>query len=150
MNGTNDQMGLLNKKKEPMINQPEDMSPLESVTHLFSAIQLVDQDASYEERISWSRSIAELFPKLSIDRAENFLNEAYQVLNGQTSSDRSDYLVRLLDRINTLLSPDQINSMGPKIADLIEADGIVMTSEMEIARLIETRLNIKISIDEDL
>ena len=133
-----------------MINQPEDMSPLESVTHLFSAIQLVDQDASYEERISWSKSIAELFPELSIDRAENFLNEAYQVLNGQTSSDRSDYLVRLLDRINTLLSPDQINSMGPKIADLIEADGIVMTSEMEIARLIETRLNIKISIDEDL
>ena len=133
-----------------MINQPEDMSPLESVTHLFAAIQLVEQDASYEERISWSRSIAELFPELSIDRAENFLNEAYQVLNGQTSSDRSDYLVRLLDRINTLLSPDQINSMGPKIADLIEADGIVMTSEMEIARLIETRLNIKISIDEDL
>ena len=133
-----------------MINQPEDMSPLESVTHLFAAIQLVDQDASYEERISWSRSIAELFPELSIDRAENFLNEAYQVLNGQTSSDRSDYLVRLLDRINTLLSPDQINSMGPKIADLIEADGIVMTSEMEIARLIETRLNIKISIDEEL
>ena len=135
---------------EPIINQPEDMSPLESVTHLFAAIQLVDQDASYKERISWSRSIAELFPELSIDRAENFLNEAYQVLNGQTSSDRSDYLVRLLDRINTLLSPDQINSMGPKIADLIEADGIVMTSEMEIARLIETRLNIKISIDEDL
>ena len=150
MNGTNDQMGLLNKKKESMINQPEDMSPLESVTHLFAAIQIVDQDASYEERISWSRSIAELFPELSIDRAENFLNEAYQVLNGQTSSDRSDYLVRLLDRINTLLSPDQINSMGPKIADLIEADGIVMTSEMEIARLIETRLNIKISIDEHL
>ena len=143
-------MGLLNNKKQPIINQPEDMSPLESVTHLFAAIQLVDQDANYEERISWSRSIAELFPELSMDRAENFLNESYKVLSGQTSSDRSDYLVRLLDRINTLLSPEQINSMGPKIADLIEADGIVMTSEMEIAKLIETRLNIKISIDEDL
>ena len=143
-------MGLLNNKKGPIINQPEDMSPLESVTHLFAAIQLVDQDANYDERISWSRSIAELFPELAMDRAENFLNEAYQVLSGQTSSDRSDYLVRLLDRINTLLSPEQINSMGPKIADLIEADGIVMTSEMEIAKLIETRLNIKISIDEDL
>ena len=143
-------MGLLNNKKGPIINQPEDMSPLESVTHLFAAIQLVDQDANYEERKSWSRSIAELFPELSMDRAENFLNESYQVLSGQTSSDRSDYLVRLLDRINTLLSPEQINSMGPKIADLIEADGIVMTSEMEIAKLIETRLNIKISIDEDL
>jgi len=143
-------MGLLNNKKGPIINQPEDMSPLESVTHLFAAIQLVDQDANYDERISWSRSIAELFPELSMDRAENFLNESYQVLSGQTSSDRSDYLVRLLDRINTLLSPEQINSMGPKIADLIEADGIVMTSEMEIAKLIETRLSIKISIDEDL
>ena len=143
-------MCLLNNKKGPIINQPEDMSPLESVTHLFAAIQLVDQDANYEERISLSRSITELFPELSMDRAENFLNESYQVLIGQTSSDRSDYLVRLLDRINTLLSPEQINSMGPKIADLIEADGIVMTSEMEIAKLIETRLNIKISIDEDL
>ena len=143
-------MGLLNNKKGPIINQPEDMSPLESVAHLFAAIQLVDQDANYEERISWSRAIAELFPELSMDRAENFLNESYQVLSGQTSSDRSDYLARLLDRINTLLSPEQINSMGPKIADLIEADGIVMTSEMEIAKLIETRLNIKISIDEDL
>ena len=143
-------MGLLNKRKEQAINKPEDMSPLESVTHLFAAIQLVDQDISYLERVSWSRSIAELFPELSIDRAENFLNEAYQILNGQTSSKRSDYLVRLLDRIKTLLSPDQVKSIGPKIADLIEADGIVMTSEIEIARLIETKLNIKISIDEDL
>ena len=106
-------MGLLNNKKGPIINQPEDMSPLESVTHLFAAIQLVDQDANYDERISLSRSIAELFPELSMDRAENFLNESYQVLSGQTSSDRSDYLVRLLNRINTLLSPEPINSMGP-------------------------------------
>jgi len=150
MNGINDQMGLFNNQKEPIFNQPEDMSPLESVTHLFAAIQLVDQDASYEERVSWSRSIAELFPEFSMDRAENFLNEAYQVLSKQGSSERSEYLLRLLDRINVLLSPEQINSMGPKIAELIEADGIVMTSEMEIAKLIETRLKINISIDEDI
>ena len=57
--------------------------------------------------------------------------------------------MRILERIKTLLSPEQINSIGPKIADLIEADGIVMTTEMEIAKLIEKKLNIKIIINED-
>ena len=57
--------------------------------------------------------------------------------------------MRILDRIKTLLSPEQINSIGPKIADLIEADGIVMTAEMEIAKLVEEKLDIKISVDED-
>ena len=133
MNGKIEFMGLFIRKNEPESNHPEDMSPLEAVTHLFSAIQLADQDASFEERESWSRSIAELFPDFSENRAENFLNDAYQVLSNQSSSEKSDYLMRILDRIKTLLSPEQINSIGPKIADLIEADGIVMTAEMEIA-----------------
>ena len=149
MNGKIKLMGLFNKKKEPEFNHPEDMSPLESVTHLFAAIQLADQDASFEERKSWSRSIEELFPDFSKNRAENFLNDAYQVLSNQPYSEKSEYLVRILERIKTLLSPEQINSIGPKIAGLIEADGIVMTPEMEIAKLIEKKLNIKIIINED-
>ena len=149
MNGKIEFMGLFIRKNEPESNHPEDMSPLEAVTHLFSAIQLADQDASFEERESWSQSIAELFPDFSENRAENFLNDAYQVLSHQSSSEKSDYLMRILDRIKTLLSPEQINSIGPKIADLIEADGIVMTAEMEIAKLVEEKLDIKISVDED-
>ena len=72
MNGKIELMGLFNKKKEPEFNPPEDMSPLESVTHLFAAIQLADQDANFEERKSWSRSIEELFPDFSKNRVGTF------------------------------------------------------------------------------
>ena len=40
--------------------------------------------------------------------------------------------------------------IGPKLKALIEADGIVMTSEMEIANLIEQYLSIQINIDKNL
>ena len=53
-------------------------------------------------------------------------------------------------RIKILLNTEQINFLGPKIAELIEADGIVMTSEMEIAKLVESHLSISISVNENL
>ena len=49
-----------------------------------------------------------------------------------------------------MLSAEQIQVLGPKITDLIETDGIVMTAEMEIAKLVETQLGISISVNEDL
>ena len=55
----------------------------------------------------------------------------------------------ILERIRSLLSKEQINSIGPTIAHIVEADGIVMTSEMEIVYLAEEILGIKISVDED-
>ena len=54
------------------------MSPLESVTHLFAAIQIADQQASYEETESWIKAITSLFPEHSSDRAETFFNQAQQ------------------------------------------------------------------------
>ena len=45
-------MGLFSSNKKQIINAPQDMSPLESVTHLFAAIQIADQQASYEEKES--------------------------------------------------------------------------------------------------
>ena len=125
------------------------MSPLESVTHLFAAIQIADQQASYEEKESWVKAIAKLFPENSSDRAENFFNEAHSVLKNQNSSDRQQYLRSVLNRIRTLLSKEQLESLGPMIAHIVEADGIVMTSEMEIVYLAEEILSIKINVDED-
>jgi len=60
------------------------------------------------------------------------------------------YISEVLQRIKVLLSNEQIKSLEPKISDLIEADGIIMTSEMEIAKLIEQQLGIDITLDEDL
>ena len=48
-----------------------------------------------------------------------------------------------------MVAQEQINSIGPMIAHIVEADGIVMTSEMEIVYLAEEILGIKISVDED-
>tara|TARA_Y100000782_G_C10102505_1_gene231026 strand:+ start:104 stop:535 length:432 start_codon:yes stop_codon:yes gene_type:complete len=142
-------MGLFNSNKKPAVNNPENMSPLESVTHLFAAIQIADQQASYEEKESWIRAISKLFPEHSSDRSENFFNQAHSVLASQSSSDKQQYLRSVLERINSLLSKEQIDSLGPMIADIVEADGIVMTSEMEIVYLVEEMLDIKINVNEN-
>ena len=143
-------MGLFSSNKKPAVNNPENMSPLESVTHLFAAIQIADQQASYEEKESWIRAISKLFPEHSSDRSENFFNQAHSVLASQSSSDKQQYLRSVLERINSLLSKEQIDSLGPMIADIVEADGIVMTSEMEIVYLVEEILGIKINVNENV
>ena len=138
------------KKKEPEFNDPANMSPIEAVTHLCSSIQLADGQADFEERESWVRAITELFPEFSEERADRFLNEANQALGQKTGPEKMNYIIDVLNRIKTLLSTEQIQILGPKIAELIEADGIVMTAEMEIAKLVESQLGISISVNEDL
>ena len=142
-------MGLFSSNKKQIINAPQDMSPLESVTHLFAAIQIAAQQASYEEKASWISAISKLFPEYSSDRAETFFNQAHSILASQNSSEKQDYLRSVLERISSLLSKEQIDSLGPMIAHIVEADGIVMTSEMEIVYIVEEILGIKIKVDED-
>ncbi|HIA94794.1 MAG TPA: hypothetical protein EYO16_05905 [Candidatus Marinimicrobia bacterium] len=138
------------KKKEPEFNDPANMSPIEAVTHLCASIQLADGQADFEERESWVGAITELFPEFSEERADRFLNEANQALGQKTGPEKMNYIIDVLNRIKTLLSIEQIQILGPKIAELIEADGIVMTAEMEIAKLVESQLGISISVNEDL
>ena len=61
-----------------------------------------------------------------------------------------NYILDVINRIKILLSDDQINVLGPKLSELIEADGIVMTAEMEIAKLVESQLDISITVDDAL
>lgn len=139
-----------NKNKDQMTTEPKDMSPLEAVTHLCASIQLADGQADYEEREAWISAIKELFPEFSEERADRFLIDAQTVINQKTGQERMVYISEVLQRIKVLLSNEQIKSLEPKITDLIEADGIIMTSEMEIANLIEQQLGIDITLDEDL
>ena len=81
-------MGLFSSNKKQIINTPQEMSPLESVTHLFATIQIADQQASYEEKESWISAISKLFPEHSSDRAENFFNQAHSVLASQSSNEK--------------------------------------------------------------
>ena len=141
-------MGFFSSNKKSEINDPNNMSPLEAVTHLFASIQIADQQASYEEKESWIHAITQLFPEHSEDRAEKFFAEAHDVLATKNPEKRSEYINAVLNRMKKLLTSDQLNSIGPLIANIVEADGIVMTSEMEIVTLSEKILNINIKIEE--
>tara|TARA_A200000159_G_scaffold164072_2_gene192374 strand:- start:235 stop:684 length:450 start_codon:yes stop_codon:yes gene_type:complete len=141
-------MGIFSSRKKEEINQPEEMSPLEAVTHLFAAIQIADQQASYEEKESWVNAISKLFPENSSERSEKYYSQAHKALSLQNNEQRLAYIQSTLKRIKALLSKDQIDSIGPLIADIVEADGIVMTSEMDIVSLAEEALDIKIEIEE--
>ena len=141
-------MGIFSSRRKEEMNQPEEMSPLEAVTHLFAAIQIADQQASYEEKESWVNAISKLFPENSSERSEKYYSQAHKALSLQNNEQRLTYIQSTLKRIKALLSKDQINSIGPLIADIVEADGIVMTSEMDIVSLAEEALDIKIEIEE--
>ena len=142
-------MGLFSTNKKPEINNPEDMSPLEAVTHLFAAIQIADQESSYEEKEAWIDAINQLFPDHDLERSENFFSEAHLTLSDQNQIKRKNYVVSVLNRIKSLLNSDQLKKIGPLIADIVEADGIVMTSEMEIVHLSEEILGLKINVKDD-
>ena len=145
-------MGWFSKKgnDKPVGNSPSDMSPLEAVTHLCASIQLADGQLDHEEREEWIVAVTELFPEFSEDRADNFLIEAQTTINQLNSSEKKQHLKEVLRRIKTLLKNDQITHLSSKIANLIEADGIIMTSEIEMASMIEKELGITISLDENL
>ena len=142
-------MGFFSSKKKSEINDPNNMSPLEALTHLFAAIQIADNIASYEEKESWITAISKLFPEHSSDRAETFFNQAHTILANTPSNQKESYLRSVLERIKSLLSDNQISTIGPMIADIVKADGIVMTSEMEIVYLAEEILGIKITVDDE-
>ena len=145
-------MGWFSKKDndKPVRNNPSDMSPLEAVTHLCASIQLADGQLDHEEREEWIVAVTELFPEFSEDRADNFLVEAQITIKQLNSSEKIQHLKEVLRRIKTLLTIDQITHLSSKIANLIEADGIIMTSEIEMASMIENELGITISLDETL
>ena len=92
--------------------------------------------------------ISKLFPENSSERSEKYYSQAHKALSLQNNEQRLAYIQSTLERIKALLSEDQIDSIGPMIADIVEADGIVMTSEMDIVSLAEKALDIKIEIEE--
>ena len=137
-------------KKNNEIPSPVDMTPLQAVTHLCACIQLSDGDADFEERKAWLNTVSTLFPSFSEHRADVFLNEAHVYINNANHKDLLIHTEKILSRIKEILNTDQINKLGPMLKDLVEADGIVMTSEIEIANLVERHLSIDININKNL
>ncbi len=137
------------KKKKDKINLPKDMSPLESVTHLCALIQMADGRVEYEEKQSWSNLIEKLFPDFLEDRADNFLTDAFKIINDKQDFERDNYTLAVIERIKVVLDGDQLKILTDEISELIKSDGIIMTKEIEIAKVIERELDLKINLDED-
>ena len=137
-------------KKKVKVPSPNDMTPLQAVTHLCACIQLSDGDADFEEKKAWLDGISKLFPSHSEERADKFLNEAHVFINNGNHKDLLAHTKKIIERIKEVLSVDQINELQLVLKDLVEADGIVMTAEVEMVELVEKYLSIKINIDKNL
>jgi len=145
-------MGLFSRKeKEPTFTEPKDMSPVEVVTHLFAIIQLSDNEAAYEEREAWSNALAEMFPMHSSERADQFINDAYTKLNQLNRNDRKSFFIQILDQIKIALPQEQIQgALKDHLKNLILADGMVMSGEVDSLQVIEDQLGIHIDgLDEE-
>jgi len=142
-------MGWFSKKEAPP-KVPSEMSPIESVTYLCTAIQISDGQIDNEEKNIWLELVTELFPEFSEKRANTFFSEAQLSLNSKNNTEKKELVVEVIERIKELLNAEQINLLGRKITDLVEADGMVMSGEIEIVQLIEEHLNIKIKYDLEI
>ena len=139
-----------NNKTGNQIPTPADMTPLQAVTHLCACIQLSDGDANFEEKKAWQNGVSKLFPSFSEERADKFLNEAHVYINNSNQENLIAHTKMVLARIKEVLNTDQISGLEPILKNLVEADGIVMTSEVEIVDLVENYLSINLNINKNL
>ena len=131
-----------------MDNQQE-MTPLEAVTHLFTCLILSDGRMDFEEREAWADAITELFPDHSAGRAVDFMQDASRTILMMDSFSRRNYAINLCSMIKAHFSDDDLqNKFGPRVASLVEADGMVFSSEREMVEDIEKELGITITLED--
>ncbi len=126
-----------------------EMTPLEAVTHLFTCLQLADGRMDFEEREAWADAVTELFPEHSEGRAVDFMQDASRTILLMDSFGRRNYAINLCAEIKGHFSEDELqNKFGPKVASLVEADGMVFSSEKEMVEDIEKELGISITLKD--
>lgn len=129
------------------MNHEQEMTPLEAVTHLLTCLQLADGRMDFEEREAWADAISELFPDHTEGRAVEFMQDASRSILLMDSFGRRNYAIGLCSMIKRHFSEDDLqNKFGPKVASLVEADGMVFSSEKEMVEDIENELGIKITL----
>ncbi|MBJ11712.1 MAG: hypothetical protein CMG62_01350 [Candidatus Marinimicrobia bacterium] len=136
------------KNKKDTILDYDKITPIEAVTYLFVFVMLSDNQNSYEEKESWKKSILKLFPNQSDERSEIFFNNASKIIPSLNSREKDYFLVEICKKILELLDDDKIKMLGPMLSDLIMADGIIMSTEVQVVNLIEKNLSISIDKNE--
>jgi hypothetical protein len=127
----------------------KDMTPMEAVTHLFTCLILADGRMDFEEREAWADAITDLFPDHTERRAVEFMQDASRTILLMDSFGRRNYAVGLCSTVKTHFSDGDLqNKFGPQVAALVEADGMVFSSEKEMVVDIEKELGISITLED--
>ena len=126
------------------------LTPLELVTHLFSCMQIADNQIDWEEKEVWADTLTELFPDHTPDRAQEILQAAYQTILPLDNYGRKNHLIAVCKEFKNHYDQQTLqNDLAPKITELIDADGMVLSAEVDLAAVIENELGIQIDISDD-
>ena len=125
------------------------MSPLELVTNLVCILQLSDNTINHEEKSSWNYSIIKLFPNYSRERAEKYMQLAYSRIKNMNKNNVDMYLIEILNRIKVFLKNGDIQNLEDCIQNLVLSDGIFMSSESEVCKVIENHLDIQLDLSSE-
>ena len=126
------------------------LTPLELVTHLLSCMQIADNQIDWEEKEVWADALTELFPDHTPDRAQEILQTAYQIILPLDNYGRKNHLIAICIELKNHYNQQTLqNELAPIITELIDADGMVLSAEVDLAVVIENELGIQIEITDD-
>ena len=126
------------------------LTPLELVTHLFSFLQIADNQIDWEEKEVWADTLSAMFPDHTPDRAQEILQSAYQTILPMDNFERKNHLIIICSKLKDHYNQEQLqNELAPKITELIDADGMVLSAEIDSAAIVAEQLGITIDISED-
>ena len=136
----------MSEQKTPV----SEYSPLELITYLFSHLQLADNQIDWEEKEVWAEALTKFFPDHTPERAQEIFQRACQFIISMNDFERKNHLITVCDQLKKHFSKDHLQSnLSPKLTKLIDADGIILSTEIEMVSLIEEKLYIKIDIPDE-
>ena len=136
----------MSKQKTPV----SEYSPLGLITYLFSHLQLADNQIDWEEKEVWAESLTKFFPDHIPERAQEIFQRACQFIISMNDFERKNHLITICDQLKKHFRKDYLQSnLSPKLTKLIDADGIILSAEIEMVSLIEEKLDIKIDIPDE-
>jgi len=128
----------------------EDYSPLELVTHLFTCIQLADNQMDFEEREVWAEALSALFPEHNYGHATKVFQEATQKILPLNVWERENYAIALCEQLKQTLSQEEIEEkLVPHMIQLVEADGMILSSETNLLDKVAKTLEVNIDLSEN-
>ena len=126
------------------------LTPLELVPHLICCMQIADNQIDWEEKEVWADALTELFPDHTPDRAQEILQTAYQIILPLDNYGRKNHLIAVCKELKNHYNQQTLqNELAPIITELIDADGMVLSAEVDLAVVIENELGIQIEITDD-